>query len=99
MSAEEIKKCLKEVTRYELTTRFYEPYIKEAKDGDYVSYEDYESLRRTTISMDTAQKLADWAVSSHHKDWCNMLKSNLPDDCHCGRNKALAQFEREKGDS
>lgn len=52
--------------------------------------------RRTTISLETAQKLADYANHLRHCDKiiCGM---NTKLKCNCGLSDALAAFNREKG--
>lgn len=75
---------VKQVKRYDWG---YET-MEEFQSGDYVEYDDYESLFRTTISLETAQKLADLLKQleySHTRIWQDR------------KDEALAQFEREKG--
>lgn len=70
-----------EVNRYDVITKWREGEMRITDDGEYVSYEDYEALRRATVSLETAQELAD-AITSGQR-WM--------------MNQALARFEAEKG--
>lgn len=82
---------IKPVKRYSLyTDRETGGQMEETSYGQYVDLSDYEALRRSSISLDTAQELA------------GLLTEYRKQVIHGGEfskriDKALARFNAEKG--
>lgn len=82
-----------EVERYDLVSSG----LVKSNTGIWVAYFDYESLRRATVSMETAQKLAD-ALQLAVLNMRDAASNGIGQGGAIERaNNALTQFNREKG--